>query len=392
MRIVWITGRPVWPARGGGELRISGLVNEMVARGHEVTVLQPSPSDPEAAPPGIATVTVPRTWTGRTRLLGKLPSRFPLHSPRIGVLGRAVIRETLSAVRPDVLVVSEIHAWPLAAEVVGSMPFVFDTHNVEVRLMADLRRQARGLQRIAYGIDQKRLARLEPEVLARAASTLAVSEEDARGILEYCPQCTVDVVPSSVPLPTVRVDPVSAPPRILFVGQLDFPPNTKAVLELATQILPAVRRIVPSAELRVVGRRPPAEIVSVLDRAPGAQLVADAPSLEPHYMSARLAALPIRVGSGSRLKVFEALSYGLPIVSTATGVSGIALSPGTEYVAAESTEEMVSAVASLLVDPRMAARVGAAGRARFETSLTWSKAADVLEGVLQRAASRPSAW
>ena len=390
MRIAWISGRPVWPAHGGGELRISGLVSEMVARGHAVTVLQPSPADPGAAPSGIATVTVPRTWTGRAKLVGKLPSRLPLHSPRIGAPGRAVIRETLANVRPDVLVVSEIHGWPLAADVANSVPFVFDAHNVEVRLMADMRRQAHGLQRIAYGIDEHRLARLEPEVLARAASTLAVSEEDASGIRKLCPGCTVAVVPSSVPLATVRADPAAAPTRILFVGQLDFTPNVLAVVELATKILPSVRRTVPHAELLVVGRRPTVEVRSILERTPGAHLVADAPTLDPHYLSARLAALPIRVGSGSRLKVFEALSYGLPIVSTATGVSGIDLAPGVEYVAAESTDELVSAVTSLLTDPMTATLIGAAGRARFEASLTWSGAADVLGAVLERVASSPT--
>ena len=391
MRIVWITGRPVWPPRGGSELRISGLVGEVVGRGHEVTVLQPSPADPAEAPAGVTAITVPRTWTGPTKLLGKFPSHLPLHSPRIGAEGRSIVQNAVDEARPEVIVVSEIHGWPLAEHVAGSAPFLFDTHNVETQLMADMKTRATGLQRLAFMVDERRLRRLEPEVLRRAASAFAVSDDDARGLREMCPTCTVDVVPSSVPTAPRHAQPATAPPRMLFVGQLDFPPNTRAVVELASQILPVVRLAVPDAELLVVGRRPPAEVVSAIDEAPGAYLVADAPTLEPHYLSARLAALPIRVGSGSRLKVFEALSYGLPIVSTATGVSGIDLVPGVEYLPAESAADLATAVLTLLTDPAAAAAVGAAGRERFEASLTWSKSTDVLEAALVRATGGPPA-
>jgi glycosyltransferase involved in cell wall biosynthesis len=178
----------------------------------------------------------------------------------------------------------------------------------------------------------------------------------------------VTVVPSSVATPARAAEPGTAAPRVLFVGTLDYPPNEAAVRTLV-DLLPRVRAQV-AGDLLVVGRRAPNWLRQAAAELTWLELREDAPEVETSYREARCAVVPIRAGGGTKLKVYEALSYGVPVVATPEAVLGIPV--GAEDVTlADDDDALVARTVELLADPALAAERGRAARNAFVAGLAW---------------------
>jgi glycosyltransferase involved in cell wall biosynthesis len=313
---------------------------------------------------------------GAAWLATKIVSRHSLRSPRL--TSRSVTRAVrhIDAFAPDVAIVSELMAWPLARRLLPpGVPWVYDAHNVESRMFREFAATARGpLDRLTFSIDARRVAADEADVLRRADAVMAVSEVDARELERLAPEQRVAVVPSSVALPAVRTDPAGTGAVALFVGTLDYPPNVQALEELAARLWPAVSARVPEARLVVAGRRPSSRLRQLLEATPGVELLEDLPSLDPAYARARCAVLPLRSGSGTRLKAYEALAHGVPVVGTPLALTGLGLTPGLDCLRADTQEEMVAALVEVLSRPEQAGVIGAAGRRVFDERLSWERA------------------
>lgn len=387
-RILWFHPRSLLPARSGGELRVTGLIDAVLARGHQVLVVQPGPLG-EAAPPGYRVIEVSKR-RGLGLAVAKIFARSPLRSARLTRAGRRAAREQIKDFAPDIAVVSDLLSWPLASTLMPDVPWILDTHNVESQLYAEFARQASGVfDKVTFGVDSRRIARQEPRVARLADAVVAVSVGDAEalaalGSLERTPV----VVPSSVPTPSTITGP-AAEPRMLFVGTLNHPPNVHAVHELATRIVPQVRATLPAARLTVVGRKASPDVRAVLAAADGVELIEDAPELDTHYRAARCTVMPIRTGGGSRLKVYEALGYGLPVIGTTQALSGIEL-PDDAAITADSEHAMVRAVVRVLTEDRLAADLSAAARECFVRELSWEHAAEPLLTLIAELGRGPS--
>jgi glycosyltransferase involved in cell wall biosynthesis len=375
-RILWFHPRSLLPAQSGGELRVTGLIDAAVARGDEVMVVQPGPLG-ESQPSRFRVLELPER-RGLGLAIAKIFARSPLRSARITWAARRAARERIAHFDPDIAVVSDLLSWPLASRLMPAVPWIFDAHNVETDLYAEFATGATGVfDRLTFGVDSRRVARQEPRVARQADAVVTVSAEDAERLqamasLERAPV----VVPSSVPTPATITGPASEP-RMLFVGTLDHPPNVQAVLELAGRIVPRVRAELPEARLVVIGRRPTPETRAAIAVAEGVELVEDAPDLEERYRASRCVPMPIRTGGGSRLKVYEALAYGVPVVGTTRALSGIVL-PHDVAITADDEDGMVTAVLRVLTDEALAARLSAAARDYFLSALSWEHAAGPL--------------
>lgn len=371
-RIVWFHPRPLLPARAGGELRVRGLIDASVRAGHEVLVLQPGG---ESSDHGMWSVRGLPTRRGAALLISKAFSRSPLRTARLAGRRRREVARLIARFDPDLVVVSEVMSWSIAHGLLGETPWIYDAHNVESRLYVQLSDNATtAFDRITFAVDRRRVAAAEAAMLSNADLIVAVSNDDAAELGRLSGRDDIVVAPSSVPAP-VDLAPLSQSARVLFVGTLDYPPNVAAVRELVTQILPNVRSRVPGAEAVIVGRRPTKELRRLIQETPAVALHEEVFEVAPFYRSARCVVLPIRSGAGSRLKVYEALAHGVPLVGTAVAVSGVGL-PGGTYLRAESPEELADLVVSVLADDDLAGRVAAAGAAHFDEMLSWSAAAE----------------
>lgn len=136
-------------------------------------------------------------------------------------------------------------------------------------------------------------------------------------------------------------------------------------------MLPRIREHVPDASVALVGRQPTDE-VRRLDDGAGVRLHADVPSVLPYLAAAKVAVVPLRVGSGTRLKALEALAAGRPVVGTTIGLAGLDLDEHTA-VAADDPAAFAAGVVRVLQDDALAAAMASAGRAHVEAHFGWDR-------------------
>jgi glycosyltransferase involved in cell wall biosynthesis len=251
---------------------------------------------------------------------------------------------------------------------------VYGSHNVEHRITAAEAKATRGLRHLFAGIEARKVAREEEGVWRRMPLCLAVSELDARAMsaggarrVEIVPNGVDDVEP--LPLPHRRED---EPLRILFVGSGSFRPYERGIAWFVTEVLPRLRTDV-AAEFEVVGN-PPLQPVE----APGVTYVGPVPSVRPYYEHAHVAVTPVFEGSGTRIKVLEAVANGRPVVSTPLGAEGLPLTPDRHFFQAPDAPAFVRALTEIAdrltrSDSELEAMIRAGREA--VAPLSWSKIA-----------------
>jgi glycosyltransferase involved in cell wall biosynthesis len=147
-----------------------------------------------------------------------------------------------------------------------------------------------------------------------------VTESDAQAVRAIAPELPLRVITNGVDVGELPDGPVDAH-RVVFHGVLRYPPNLRTAMRLARRVMPLVRKRVPEASLILVGRDPPAEVVS-LGSLPGVEVVGEVPDVVPWLAGSRVYACAIDSGTGVKNKVLEAFAAGVPVVSTALGVQG----------------------------------------------------------------------
>jgi glycosyltransferase involved in cell wall biosynthesis len=376
-RIVWFHPRQLFPPRGGGDHRSAGLVRGALAAGHEVLLVQPYDGLARDAPPAGLQVVDLTPRQGAANALAKVVERAPLRAPRLTRSSMASARHTIARFAPDLGVVSEIMTWGLAEPLLpAGIPWIYDAQNVEHELFrSHLASASSALERLTFRVDLHRVARTERALLRRSSAVVAVSAADADGLRRVDPTHEPVLVPSSMLPPDTAFDPSLAGPVALFVGSLDFPPNIEAIDILVEELMPRVVALSPQARLLVVGRRPSARMRQQLAGPSWVEFLEDAPTMADAYARARCVLMPFRSGSGTKLKLYEAMAFGLPVVATPKGVAGVDLVDGQEVLVAEDLDALAAAAAGLLDDPDAARRLGAASRRTFEDRLSWERAA-----------------
>jgi sugar transferase (PEP-CTERM/EpsH1 system associated) len=269
----------------------------------------------------------------------------------------------------------------------GGPRWVLDSHNVEFRLNETLASVTNGLSGALYRPYAAREARLRRrEELAycrRVDRVLTVSATDRAALREAVPGLVVDVIPNGVDLdrfaPSERTESDRSPGAV-FVGKMDYRPNVEGIHWFCEEVLPLVRRRLPEFTLTICGSRPTAAVrrLSELDGVRVTGRIADP---RPYLDDAAVVVVPLRAGSGTRLKVLEALAMGRPVLTTSLGAEGLELEPGTNVAQADDAPTFCDRLVSLAEDPFERARLGAAGRRVVEERYGWSAAIARLEAV-----------
>ena len=215
-----------------------------------------------------------------------------------------------------------------------------------------------------------------------AAQVVAVTEADAR-MLGNMTGRDVPVVVNGVDCARyAKVSPTYDSERLLFIGNYEYPPNVDAVEWTMDEVMPRVWQARPGARITIAGNALPAEW---RQRWPDERIEwhAFVPDLRDLQAQAAVFLAPLRTGGGSKLKVLEAMAAGLAVVTTAQGVSGLAVTAGIEYDGGENAEALVVAVLRQLSDPAAAAQMGRAGRTYVDRAHDWSVAAQQLLAVYE---------
>lgn len=341
-------------------------------------------------------------WTHFRRAEGRrgglpwvaVPGRHPLTDR---YLHPAALRHVAALPRGayDVAVIEEIalagYVAPLGAR---GIPVVFDAHNVEARLRADIDQaagRAGGLAgRVRSWLLDRRLGGVEARAVRAAEAVWACSEIDADLLRQtYRPRAPVTVVPNAVDvaayapaLAAHAAEAADAVPALLYIGTYSYPPNAAAALRLATAILPALRARGLDLALVLAGRDPTEAMRAAAAADPRITVTGPVDSILPWLARPNVVVLPITLGSGTRLKILEAFAAGCAVVSTAKGAEGIAIRPGENILIAETDADFVAAIARLAADGGARRDLGRAGWQTVSAQYSWDAAAAAIRASL----------
>jgi len=395
MRILWVNVGGLWPLNTGGRQRSFHIISELTHR-HQVILL--TTHGPGDDPEGLAShlpeseqvLSFPHAIPKRDSVrfaMALLRSWFSslavnIWRWRIPALRREV-SHLISTAKIDMCVADFLYAAP-SVPFDTPVPVVLFNHNVEHMIWKRLcQNESRLWRRALLELEWRKMRRYEAQACTRASLTLAVSDIDQSLLSANAPAAVVRAIPTGVDttyfMPNGSRE---APARLVFTGSMDWYPNEDAILHFVDAILPRIRREVPNASLTVVGRNPTPRLLTAAAAA-GVRVTGTVDDVRPHVAEAAVYVVPLRVGGGTRLKIFEALAMGKAVVSTTVGAEGLPLIPGEHFLQADEPADFSHAVISLLRDAERRHRLGRAGRWLVEERYSWPQVACEFEARLK---------
>jgi GT2 family glycosyltransferase/glycosyltransferase involved in cell wall biosynthesis len=278
------------------------------------------------------------------------------------VMRDAVVR-TIESVDHDLVQIEYPEMLHLLRDVPKYTPWLYTCHESLGFAGGRAAAHARGLGRIAARFRAVQATAHELVLLRRVDHVVALSDADTAFLAPRARPLPFTVVPCGGEVDVVpgHADVPEAPATVLFVGYFRHGPNVDAALWLCDQILPHLRRALPDARVRLVGRDAPPQVVALADR-PGVEVAGYVPDLAAEMAAATVIALPLRQGSGLRGKLLEAWTAGKAVVGTHVACEGTAARDGEHCLIADEPAAFAQAVVRLFGDASLRARLGAAGR------------------------------
>lgn len=275
-------------------------------------------------------------------------------------------------------------------------PTVLFQHNVESALWQRMAStEENRAKRLAYRLEARKMSRYERRALRKFHHVIAVSEHDRQQMLAMVPDCAITVVPTGVDTQKYEVVPPSSanPPRIVFTGSMDWEPNIDAVTYFCQQIFPGILTEFPSAIFQIVGRNPHSRVNKLA--SPSVEVTGTVPSVADYLREATVVVVPLRIGGGTRLKIFEAMAMGKAMVSTSIGAEGLNVENGRDLVLADDAASQVQAILLLVRDATLRRRYEQAA-ARLAAQYDWAnierRFGDVLRQVIRGTAPQPVSY
>jgi glycosyltransferase involved in cell wall biosynthesis len=398
-KLLFVSPRFIFPTDSGGKIRTAQILRGLSDGAFEVTLVSPQPpGGPDGFRGELDTVCHRFIgWEGPRRgplsglsrmvhLCSRLP--IPVATDR-SARGRAVVAEQLDR-RPDVVVFDFPHSAVLAPPVFET-PSVLFTHNVEswiFRRHAEVAGNAviRGIWRNQW----RKMERFEQTTLARFHSIVAVSDVDADWFRDNCGIGNVQVIPTGVDLDFFEYSAPQAEDSVVFTGSMDWMANQDGIEYFMRDIWPMIERARPGATMSVIGRKPPKSLVSQASGMPWA-FTGFVDDVRPHVRGGSAYVIPLRVGGGTRIKAFEAMAMGCPVISTTIGVEGLPVVDGEHYLRADTPADFAEAVVTVLGDAELRTRLSENARRFVEQNFSAQRAAEAFSAICTETLERAHA-
>ena len=395
MRILWVKAGKLLPVDTGGKIRSFNILKKL-ARNNAVTTLSyyggTKDSNYEAALakelPGAQCIQTGAPEGGLPQALDylrRLPGSAPYAVTKFTdpQVVRA-LREWLPANRFDVAICDFLSA-SLNFPPVLPLPCVLFQHNVESSLwMRMASTETNPVRKLSYKIEAGKMERYERETLRRFHHIIAVSETDKQQMLAMDSSCSISVVPTGVDTEKYQVFPSASgnPPRVVFTGSMDWEPNIDAMEWFCRDIWPTIVRQFPEAKFQIVGRNPHPRVRQLCSET--VEVTGTVPSVSDYLRDAAVVIVPLRIGGGTRLKIFEAMAMGKALVSTTIGAEGLDVASGENCILADSPSNFGDSIITLLSDLELRRKYEKAAAA-LASKYDWSNIARQFEDVLQQA-------
>ena len=400
MNILWLNAGLLLPLDKGGKLRTWHLMRHLAAR-HDITYLSFSePAQREEHRTGMGEVcerleTVPRTDPAKGTLRFYADAARYVVDPMPYAVAKyrstayaSRVRELLATGRFDAVVCDFL---PPVVNLPAALPCpsILFTHNVEAEIWRrHAETAANPISRRLLTWQWQRMLRFERAALERFDLVVAVSDADGDTFERLYPgalRSPVHVVNTGVD--TRYFAPLPEPParraHIVFTGSMDWLPNEDGMTWFVRDILPLIRRAEPEATLSIIGRSPTPAVRRLAEEG-GVEVTGSVDDVRPHVAAGSVYIVPLRIGGGTRLKIFEAMGMGKAVVSTTIGAEGLPVTDGSDLVLADEPAAFAASVVALMRDGDRRRRMAIAARRLVVERYDWSAVAQDFENALKK--------
>jgi glycosyltransferase involved in cell wall biosynthesis len=393
MKILWVNTNFMHPTTKGGQIRTLEMLRHLHSR-HEIHyVAIENPAYPEG--PQRSGEYSTRSYPYQHKILDKRSPGFfaqlvkgvfsqePVAVSRFHPPGMSEFLENL--IRTEGFDKAVVDHLAPTAYFPRLEQAVFFQHNVETVIWRrHVEHATDPARRLYFRMQADRMYEYERRVSRASGHIVAVSAIDADEMRKLFGVTRVSEIPTGVNMeyftPTQAAGPTI---DLVFIGSMDWLPNVDGTLYFVREILPLIHRKRPETTLAIVGRTPPPEILELAKQDSRIQVTGTVPDIRPHVWGSKLSVVPLRIGGGTRLKIYESMAARVPVVSTTIGAEGLEINPPDDIRIADTPEAFASECLELLADDKLRNNIADAAWNMVSTRFSWDSVSRCFEQILE---------
>lgn len=397
-RVLYVTHRVPWPPDRGDRIRTWNILKYLAARADVDLICladEPVSDETRAALESVTQRLAIVPHAGKMRYVRGAISMARGRTVTEGLFESTVLSSVIRqwAMRTDytsTLASSSGVAGCLQTPALSRVKHAWvDLIDVDSQKWIDYSGSARFPMSKVYELEGRRLRNLEKRLASSSERLLVVSEAERRLFDNFCPGAPIQAIGNGVD--TEYFAPVNTAPKprtCVFVGVLNYLPNSDAVKWFADNVWARVREKYPDAQFRIVGKSPTRE-VEALAEIPGIEVIGPVPDVRPWLNESACVVVPLRIARGVQNKVLEAMACGRPIVCSSEPLKGLAVEPGLQLMQADSIDEWVDSISSVFSDSCRAEELGMAASAWVQLNHRWESCLEPLNEIIDTTYSEP---
>ncbi|WP_158589138.1 glycosyltransferase family 4 protein [Alginatibacterium sediminis] len=398
-KLLWIKADPLHPLNSGGKIRTYNMMVEL-KKSYDITFFALNEVS-ALAPVKVDEYSDNQVWvdwkdqkSNKLTFLLSILKNF-LFSTKPFVIDRytnTAIRAALSAqLESEDYQVVICDFLSLSANLDGiekqkQVPYVVFQHNVESRIWERYVINAGNfLSKFYFTSQWKRYLKYEKDTCSSFDGVIAVSEEDEQSFKQDFGLTNVlGNVPTGVDIDYFSVykrEPTAN--SMVFLGSMDWMPNVDGISDFVRNVYPLIKLKTPDISLTIVGRNPPEKITALGKEDPSITVTGTVDDIRPYLAKAAISVVPLRIGGGTRIKIFETMAANLPVVSTRIGAEGLPVSHNKDILLADEAQDFANEVCRALSEPDLAANLSKSGYKLVKENYGWNKVTDEFVAMLQ---------
>lgn len=408
MRILFLTQIIPYPPNAGPRVKTWHVLRYLHERGHEVTLASyvrtdelPYVAKLDEVCTVVHTVPIHRSFVANVRYwVQSHLSRRPFLIERDDLSGmRQLVQKLLATQEFDVVHADQLTMTQFALDAKkgdgGKRPYIiFDAHNATWSIWQRMRENAPWFLKPVYQIEENRIQQYEGMLVEQFDHTMVVIDPDKDLLLAGVQNGKVETLKSRISSIPIAVDaqllqPIKRQPNshnIMTLGTLSYPPNADGIRWFLQEIFPLIQQQIPDVTLTVIGKNPPADFVQMAEQSAGAiEVTGYVDDLTPYMEAAALMVVPVRAGSGMRVRLLEAFARAMPAVTTTIGLEGIDAKADKEILLADDPQSFAAATVNLLNDTDLQDRLAKNGRKLALARYDWRAVLKKMDAVYARA-------